>query len=38
MVYGRDLRRRARKTVIERGWHNRGLIGRWLRALGKHMP
>ncbi|MGI8868550.1 MAG: hypothetical protein ACR2F6_06800 [Mycobacteriales bacterium] len=37
-VRARDVFRRLRETVVERGWHRSRLIGRPLRWLGKHTP
>jgi hypothetical protein len=34
----RDQLRGMRKTVVRRGWHHSGLIGRPLRWLGKYLP
>lgn len=35
---GRDVLRSGRTLVIRRGWHQRPLIGRPLRWLGRHLP
>ena len=37
-VRARNLFRRARKAVVAHGWQHSPLIGRLLRALGKHLP
>ena len=37
-VAARDLLRRVRKAVVAHGWHHSRLIGRPLRALGRHLP
>lgn len=37
-VRARDEFRRARKTVVKRGWHHSRVIGRPLRWLGEHTP
>jgi hypothetical protein len=34
----RDGLRRGRRVVIERQWHQRPVIGRPLRWLGRHLP
>jgi hypothetical protein len=34
----RDGLRSARRVVMDRGWHQRPLIGRPLRWLGRHLP
>ncbi len=34
----RDRLRRLRRTVMDRGWHNRRLIGRPLRWLERYLP
>jgi hypothetical protein len=34
----RDRVRAARKTVIQRQWHQKPIIGRTLRWLGRHTP
>ena len=34
----RDQFRRARRTVIARGWHNNRFIGPPLRWIGRHTP
>ncbi len=38
LVWVRDRLRLARQKVMQRGWHERRLIGRPLRWLGKHLP
>lgn len=37
-VRARDAFRRARKNVVQHGWHNGRFIGPPLRWLGKHTP
>jgi hypothetical protein len=34
----RDALRTARRFVIQHGWHQKPLIGRLLRRLGRHTP
>jgi hypothetical protein len=34
----RGWRRRARRFVMDHGWHDRRIIGRPLRWIGKHTP
>jgi hypothetical protein len=34
----RDVLRAARRTVMQRGWHQRPIIGRPLRWLGRRLP
>lgn len=38
LVLIRDRARLARQKVTQRGWHERRLIGRPLRWLGRHLP
>ena len=38
LVRARDRLRLARHKVMQRGWHERRLIGRPLRRLGKYLP
>lgn len=35
---GRNAFRRARVTVVRKGWHRHPLVGRPLRRLGKYLP
>jgi len=37
-VRARNRLRRMRKTVVRRGWHRKGLVGRWLRWLDRFTP
>ena len=37
-VRARDLMRRARRTVVEHGWHDKPIVGPVLRWLGRHTP
>jgi hypothetical protein len=37
-VTARNALRRGRQAVIQRGWHNRPVVGRMLRRLGRWLP
>ena len=37
-VRARDVIRRLRKTVVQRGWHHHRIVGRGLRWLGRFTP
>ena len=38
LVLIRDRFRHLRRSVIDRNWHRRPVLGRPLRCLGKHLP
>jgi hypothetical protein len=37
-VRGRDSLRRARKTVMQKGWHHHPIVGKPIRWLGRRLP
>lgn len=38
LVHARDGLRRARRGVVERGWHHNRLVGPPLRWIGRRLP